>query len=518
MSKISIYLFVFVCLFSKSFLFFLPEPPVIRLALNGSNLGDIERIVVAKLLKEREISLDPVNYTDNIQILGKMNISLDNIVIKITNSTDAEISLTFAEEKNINFILNLLQGEITFTYNFYTGLVSSSGNGTAYLNNISLSLNNTVIQVKNDHEPEKFGPGIQIDSVAFNDMDLKFSFDKNGTLEKLLKYINKNFKVLLLKIAENELNKESFLSSINDKLLDVFKSIELNIPIDNLLKIENNLNISFSMNEEPIIKNNTLEVSLEGRLTGDSYTYYDVNNITLPHIYNNTELFTQKSINSVVSQFIFNNALDFMKYYGIFDLVITNDTLGLSEINVGLISIIINEMTKVYNSSQKVKIITNATDSPILRLNENNKIIVNLFQNVKFFVYNQTEKYGNEDIGTIAVDANTELEVEATFNVKDDKIELTVSSITMLTFDVINSLIGEINIQKVKDNFKNACTLMILPTINNKIKELIDSLPKPLRYQDILFSKLEVQSHVDYLKIDLSPKLDSIFKFLLNKK
>ena len=512
MSKISIYLFVFVCLFSKSFLFFLPEPPVLRLALNGNNLGDIEKIVVAKLLTEREIPLDPLNYTGNIQILGKINVSLDNIVIKITNSTGAQIALEFAEEKNINFILNLLQGEMSFTYNFYTGLVSSSGNGTAHLNNISLSLNNTVIQVKNDHEPEKFGPGIQIDLVAFNDMDLEFSFDKNGTLEKLIKYINKNFKTLLLKIAENELNQESFISSINEKLLDVFKSIQLNIPINNLLKIEENLNISFSMNEEPIIKNNTLEVSLEGRLTGDSYTYYDVNNISLPHIYNNTELFTQKSINSVVSQFIFNNALDFMKYYGIFDLVVTNDTLGLPEINVGLISLIIIEIAPVYNASQKVKIITNATDSPILRLNENNKIIVNLFQNVKFFVYNETEIYKDEDIGTIPVDANTELEIEATFNVKDDKIELTVSSITMLTFDVIKSLIGEINIENVKSQFKNVVSLTILPTINNKIKELIDSLPNPLSYQDILFSELEVQSHVDYLKIDLSPILDSIFQ------
>ena len=515
--KTFLYLLIFITLFSKSLLFLSEEnnrnirvPPAVRLTLNGNNIADIEKIAISKILTEREFKLGPITLEQDIVILGKLSLVLNNTVIKLTNSTDAKIDLQFAEEKNINFILNLLKGEITFDYTFYTGFISSTGNATLYLNNISLSLNNTFIQVRNELEPEKFGPGLQIESILLNDLDIDFAFTKKGTFEKLLKYFIKNLKTIILKVAENQINKKSLLSKINGFLYDLLKNIKLSIPINNLLGIEENLNISFSMNEEPIAKNNILQVSLELEIIGDNYIYDETNNITLPHLYNNTELFTEKAINAIISQFIINNALDVVTFLGKLNLEITNDTLGIAEISVGLISALISEITREYKANQKLKIITNAVNSPVIKFNENNKVKLTLYENLQFFVYNQTENI-NEDIGTIPIVADSELEVEATFNVNGDAISITVSSMTMLTFEVKKSLVGEINSQKVVNNFKTFSFLM-LGNVNNKIKSLIDKLPKPLIFEGILINELAAKSYNDCIKIDLSPILDAFTK------
>ena len=76
---------------------------------------------------------------------------------------------------------------------------------------------------------------MKIQGVSFNDLDMNMTFSKNGTLEKWLKYLNKNLKTILLKIDENEINKKEALRKIKDMLYDLFKSISLKIPIDNLL-------------------------------------------------------------------------------------------------------------------------------------------------------------------------------------------------------------------------------------------------------------------------------------------
>ena len=219
--------------------------PTLRLTLNANNLGDIEKYVIEKLLTEREIPIGSIVVSEEVDFLGKLDLVLNNTIIKITNMTDADIFLSFVEKKNVNFILNIYDGEISFDYLFYTGLISGTGNGTINLNNVSLSLNNTIIQVPNEHEPEKMGPGIEIKGVIFNELDMNLSFSKNGTLEKSLKFFNKNLKTIILKVAENELNKKDVRKSINEMLYNLFKNISLNIPIENILQVEQNINISF---------------------------------------------------------------------------------------------------------------------------------------------------------------------------------------------------------------------------------------------------------------------------------
>ena len=509
------YLILFAFIFSLSVSNLLSDKnlikiPDVRLTLDGNNLGDLEIIALTKI-QENHLSLGTIRISEDIPILGKLDLILENTIFKITNISDANISLYFEEEKDINFIINLLQGEITFDYKFETGIISGTGNATMDLKNLSLALNNTIIQVPNEYEPEKLGPGIKINYIGFQDLDLEISFSKNTTFEKLIRYFNKNLKSVLISVAQNELKKQNIVNNLNENLYDLFKKIILHIPIDNLLNTTENINISFSMNEEPIIKNSILQLSLEAELKGENYVYEEVNNITLPHIVNNTKLLSNKTINSVISQFLFNNILDALFFFGKLNLDITNDTIGM-EINVGLISGIIKEIQKGYSASQKVKIMTKAVDSPILKISEQNKLKISLFENFKFFVYNNTD-YLSEDIGTIPVDANSNIEIEANFNVSNPDISLVINSISMLTFEVQNSLVGDIDTEKVKSNFKNLIGLY-MSTINKQISSKIEELPKPLNIEGVLLDELFIQSYENYLKVDLSPIISNLIKYL----
>ena len=507
MSKLYFCLFILLIIFSKSFfqeknqLF----PSLIRLTINGTNLGNVEKILIKKLLVPQEIPLETIYVSENIDILGKLKLVLNNTIIKITNSTDAELYLSFAEEKNINFNLNILNGIITFDYNFQTGLISGEGNCTLYLNNISLALNNTLILVPNKYEPEKNGPGLAIQGVVFNDLDMDLKFSKNGTLEKFLRYFNKNLKNIALKIAEYEINKNNVLQNINSQLFDLFSTIHLNIAADNLFQTDDNVSISFALSEDYLFKNNVLELSLFAELISNNYKYEEEYSGTLPYLIN-SDMLTEKTLNGIVSQFIANNILDLFYFFGKLNFTITNDTLSLTEINVGTISAIINEITNGYKAGQKAKIYAKAIESPILKIYENNKLNLKLFMNLKFFVYDENTN-PNEDKGTIPVDANSNIDVDANFFFNDKNIQLTLNSVQMTSFEVQNSLVGEINTDKVINNFKTFMTFM-LANINKSINKMIENIPKPLSFEDINLNELVIQSYEECLKFDVSPILN----------
>ena len=82
----------------------------------------------------------------------------------------------------------------------------------------------------------------------------------------------------------------------------------------------------------------------------------------------------------------------------------------------------------------------------------------------------------------------------------------------MLTFEVQNSLVGDIDTEKVKTNFKNLIGLY-MPTINQQISSKIAEIPRPLNIEGVLLNELFVQSYEDYLKVDLSPIISNLIKY-----
>ena len=292
-------------------------------------------------------------------------------------------------------------------------------------------------------------------------------------------------KDFLLNVLRIELKKEEVILNINEQLEKIFKNLYLNVPIK-LEGIDSNLNFSFSINEKPIIQDNFLELSLEGEIKGDNYIY-EINNISIPSIINNTTLITDNSINSIISQFIFNNVLDLLYYFGKLSTEITNNTLNISILNVGIISGIIPEILREYKANQRIKLMTNAISSPILNINAQNQIKINLNQSLKIFVYNESSFIS--DIGTI----------------------LNIKSIEMLTFVVKKSLIGEINESNVIKNF-NRAVKSYLSLINKNIKNTMNDIKqKMINYHGINLSNSFTNSFDDYIKVDITPILVSLF-------
>ena len=214
------------------------QSPIMKLALNGYNLGEIEKILITKILSNKIFTLPNINLSDNVTFIGNINLSLNNINLTIFNTPEADVY--FNQDDNINININPLKGKITFNYLFSSNFISSEGNGTILLNNINLQINNTLYQINNTHETEKKIPGIEIDSIGINSIELDFYFNKNGTFEKLIKYFYKNLKKFLINVMETELNK-----SINDKLYNIFANINMNIPL-NIKDIDENIKLSFS--------------------------------------------------------------------------------------------------------------------------------------------------------------------------------------------------------------------------------------------------------------------------------
>ena len=329
----------------------------------------------------------------------------------------------------------------------------------------------------------------------------------------MIKYINNNLKTFLINVLKNEIANVDMIKIMNEKSVELFENINLNLPI-NMIDVEDELKLSFSINEKPIIKNNYVEFSLEGEIIGNQYEYDQINNISLPCIINNTELITNKSLNTIISQFIFNNAIDVFYFYGKLNIEITNDTMGILEINVGMISGIISEITSKYKASQKAKLITKAISSPIVNLLTEDVIKFNLYENIQIFVYNVSENM-NDDIGTIPVEADSSFEILANFDIKDKEIKLNVKSLKMISFEVKKSLIGEIITEKVIVNFNNNIICLALTKINDKIKEVIENLKKTIiNYQGINFSDILAKSYDNYIKIDISPILVSAFNLI----
>ena len=477
--------------------------PIAKIALNGYNLGEIEKILISKFLSEKK--LPPFNLSEEIPFLGNISLNLNDNKLKI--STESEADIEFLKEDNLNIITNNIKGEITFNYTFNSKIINSEGNGTILINNIYMKINNTIIQIHNKHEPEKIIPGIKIDSIQIDDIKLEFRFSTNGTFEKLIKYFYKNLKHYLLNALRIEIEKQQIIPNINKQLNTILENLNLNVPIK-LKDIDQNLYFSFSVNEKPLIQNNFLEMSLQGEIKGDYYSYDKINNISLPCIIDNSSLISEHSINSIISQFIFNNALDSLYYFGKLNLEITNDTLNISELNVGTISIIIYELTKKYKTSQRIKIITSAITSPILNIN-NNILKMNFNENLIIYVYDESK-----DSGENAIDADSKLEIIAELFANNTEIKIEIKSIKMLTFDVKKSLVGEINTEDVISKF-NYFSNIILSQINNKLKTIIEDFrQKLINYKGINLSNIFIKTYENFIKVDISPILVSLFDII----
>jgi hypothetical protein len=99
---------------------------------------------------------------------------------------------------------------------------------------------------------------------------------------------------------------------------------------------------------------------------------------------------------------------------------------------------------------------------------------MNFNENLIFYVYDKSN-----DSGENAIDADSKLEINAELYTNNTDIKLEIKSISMLTFDVKKSLVGEINTEDVISRFNYFSNIM-LSLINGKVKTIIEDLKQKL--------------------------------------
>ena len=178
----------------------------------------------------------------------------------------------------------------------------------------------------------------------------------------------------------------------------------------------------------------------------------------------------------------------------------------MSELNVGLLSLIIEEIRDYYSASQKFKIITKALSAPILELNNNNILNISLNENLSFFIYDKSNNL-NEETGTIPIIADCDIRIIAEFKINNTDIELIIKSLDLIFFKVKKSLIGEIDEVRVINNFYNLIGL-IISNINKYLDVYIKNIKEfIINIEGIDFSDIFAKSFENYIKVDLSPVL-----------
>ena len=100
------------------------------------------------------------------------------------------------------------------------------------------------------------------------------------------------------------------------------------------------------------------------------------------------------------------------------------------------------------------------------------------------------------------------------FNINNEIIELKINSIQMLSFEIKNSLVGDVNVENVKKNFNNIIKIY-LSQINQKIKDKVENLKQILvNYKGINLSDIFAKSYENYIKVDISPIMVSLFNLI----
>ena len=158
---------------------------------------------------------------------------------------------------------------------------------------------------------------------------------------------------------------------------------------------------------------------------------------------------------------------------------------------------------------------TKAISSPLIKLYDNNIIQITFDENLKFFVYNETEN-SNKRIGTIPIDSDTSLQIFINFNIDENDIKLNIKSIQMKTFEIKKSLIGDINIERIIRQFNNIInSIVVLPIINQKISNITEEIEQKLiNYDGIKLTDIYAKSYENYIKIDISPVLISLLDLI----
>lgn len=462
--------------------------PSVRYGMNNTQMKEIERAIVQKYLQGKVFDLEEVHFRQKIDFIGTIELNITNSSFRFVDITDNTLDVVLVEPNQIKAIITEAKAKIPFDYTFRSNFYSNGGNGTIDITNVTFEIDNNLLTIQSEVEPQKKAPAIGIEKFLISSADFDFVFSKEGALEKLLKYIALNLKNAVLEVVHKKFEND-WKPQVNKEILNFMSHQNLSFPLGNT-----SMTVSYSMNEDPKIKDNGLQLSLELEII-DKEVKYPGKTYDIPEISN-----TKTAIEIFVSQYILDNYFYILYKKGQIAFELKGDSVPVMSLTVNIMKGIWKGLDKVYtNTSAICDLGFVARDGPKANFKENLTAVF-LPLNMDLLVRNDSK---NESIKDLAVGGEVDVNVNLTFGLKGGNLTADITGVTMENYKITSSKIGEVDTEGVT-KAANAMVSLLLSTLNQMIHSAMANITLPT-IGDIHLDNSKLLTHERYIEFGVDP-------------
>lgn len=459
--------------------------PSLKYIINEPQLKDLEIGIIKYFLNNKDFSFPGFNFTQKIDFIGTVQFNMSDSKFRLVDLTDKTFEINFNEPDKISLKVYNVKALIQFYYIFRSNFYSNHGTGKIAIKDTSVTMNTKVLRITNKKEPNKKGPGLEIESFSFDAKDFEFDFEHEGTLEKMIEYILLNAKNAIVEIIKNKFNTD-YRPLVNKQLYNLMENSNLSFPINS------NMTIHYSMNREPQIKKNFLQMEFEAQIKDKNYEYKG-KTIEIPEVKE-----SNYAIDLLLSQYIFDNLFFLLGKQNRFNLLIKSEQVPIA-LTAGLLSNIFPNITQKFDSLYLADIGFEVENPPSIKFIEG-KAMLNLYENLTVYC-----RKDNVSKSEFAISGDTDIELLLYINVTQSKIDGKIDSAKMTRFKTTKSTFEQNDDESVVQKSQMIIDAMI-SLLNMRISEALKNISLPM-IEGVELKNIDVHIHDQYMNIGILPNI-----------
>lgn len=478
------------------------------LYLSEYGLKSVQKTILAEIFNNYPIPLpSPGSFEKNIDFIGNIKLNITNLSLKFDKIVDDQIEIFFIENNNtINLTLKDISGSLNFTYDFQSGFYNNKATGVIIISGMGVEISTFISKINNSKYPDKLNPNLQINVLKVpTSPSLKINFDAPGRVEMLVKFF---FDLISNSISESIVNNLSIekVNNLNKNISNFMANLELR-------NTYQNITVDYSLNYDPMIKNKTLEIPFDTVLfSGDNLSNYTYKGkkYEMPH-----NFYSKAPFFGLLNQYLLDGLFDISQELGKLEAFIPAESVqtDLFKLDVSGISKFLPNITKNYNSTDKVDLNVSSSATPILNFTDQ-KIKAEFNFKIDFMVRksnNFIKEINNNQYDSAAL-IEFKLIADLGFSIQNAILQIKIKSIEFTDAKVLRSQIGQIDTEKLKSDLNLNINIILLIYSNFKY-DLGIFLPK---LPGISLNQTTVIPHEGYLEFGIIPQPDKklALKFL----
>lgn len=291
--------------------------PGIRMGLSNNGVRNMLNFIIPQIA-EKSLPMNGFAISKHLDFIGTVFVNITNPVLKI-NSFDSKNTDIKFYEKDEKVILDMdlkdLTGKIYFDYDFKSNFYNNKDSGYVLLTGTGLKIINSLFMLANKVDVEKFGPGVQINKIDLQQVNMDIEFNNLGNLEKIFVYLVKALNESFNKMIKQQLTQEK-IDNINTMLLELLSNTKLITQVQGI-------GLDYSLTERPKIVSDNLQISLNSTVYSDTTGFYGPSH-SIPDFSTAT-----KYININIDEFVFDNSFKVLQDKKLLKQYIPGETSSL---------------------------------------------------------------------------------------------------------------------------------------------------------------------------------------------